>query len=132
LPDSTQQRQITNRRAKFIEAAGRGKILANKCLNCNHSILETVYFCEKCYSDTFSIEEYEGLGNVVTFTIQSVAPEGFTDAGSYAWVVLRVDEAPFKVSGFLKDIRTPADLPVGSRVKVTGFDEKHGLLLKLV
>jgi uncharacterized protein len=130
LSGSKQQQQITNRRGKFIEAASRGKILANKCVNCNHSTLETVYFCEKCLSGTFTREEYEGLGNVVTFTIQAVAPEGFTDAGSYAWVVFTVDKAPFKVSGFLEGIRTPADLPVGSKVKVSGFDEKHGLILK--
>lgn len=89
-----------------------------------------MYFCEKCSSDIFTIKEYEGLGNVITFTIQSVAPEGFTDAGSYAWVVFSVDGADFRVSGFLKDIRTPADLPIGSRVQVTGYDDKHGLLLR--
>lgn len=132
MSESRDPNQITNRRSKFIEAASRGKILANKCAKCNHSTLETVYFCEKCSSDVFTTEEYAGLGNVVTFTIQSVAPEGFTDAGSYAWVVFKVDGAPFKVSGFLKDTQTPSDLPIGSKVQVTGFDEKHGLLLERV
>ena len=79
-----------------------------------------------------SVRSTPGLGNVVTFTIQSVAPEGFTDAGSYAWVVFKVDGAPFNVSGFLKGIHAPSDLPIGSKVQVTGFDEKHGLLLKRV
>lgn len=130
MSNSRDPNQVANRRSRFIEAAGRGKILANKCVKCGYSILETVYFCEKCSSDEFTLEEYEGSGKVVTFTIQSVAPEGFTDAGSYAWVVFQVDGAPFRVSGFLKDIRTPSDLPIGSRVQVTGFDEKHGLLLK--
>jgi uncharacterized protein len=132
LSDSRDPNQIMNRRSRFIEAASRGKILANKCAKCNHSTLETTYFCEKCSSDIFTTEEYDGLGNVVTFTIQSVAPEGFTDAGSYAWVVFRVDGTTFNVSGFLKDIRAPSDLPIGSKVQVTGFDEKHGLLLKRV
>lgn len=132
MSDSKDTNQVANRRSRFIVAASRGKILANKCVKCGYSILETVYFCEKCSSDEFTLEEYEGSGKVVTFTIQSVAPEGFTDAGSYAWVVFQVDDAPFRVSGFLKDIRTPSELPVGSRVQVTGFDEKHGLLLKSV
>jgi uncharacterized OB-fold protein len=130
MSHSSQQQPDSNRRSRFIEAASRGKILANKCANCNHITLETVYFCEKCSSDIFTIKEYEGLGNVITFTIQSVAPEGFTDVGTYAWVVFRVDGADFRVSGFLKDIRTPADLPIGSRVQVTGYDDKHGLLLR--
>ena len=132
MSDSRDPNPIMNRRSRFIEAASRGKILANKCAKCNHSTLETTYFCEKCSSDVFTTEEYDGLGNVVTFTIQSVAPEGFTDAGSYAWVVFRVDGTTFNVSGFLMDIRAPSDLPIGSKVQVTGFDEKHGLLLKRV
>lgn len=132
MSDAKDSRQIINRRSRFIEAATRGKILANKCTKCGYSTLETAYFCEKCSSDTFTIEEHEGLGNVVTFTIQTVAPEGFTDAGLYAWVVFKVDDAPFKVSGFLKDVRLPSDLPIGSKVQVSGFDEKHGLILKRI
>jgi uncharacterized OB-fold protein len=132
LSDAKDSRQIVNRRSRFIESASRGKILANKCTKCGYSTLETAYFCEKCSSDAFTIEEHEGLGNVVTFTIQTVAPEGFTDAGLYAWVVFKVDDAPFKVSGFLKDVRSPSDLPIGSKVQVTGFDEKHGLILKRI
>jgi uncharacterized OB-fold protein len=132
LSDTRDSRQIINRRSRFIEGASRGKILANKCTKCGYSTLETVYYCEKCSSDSFTMKEYEGLGNVVTFTIQTVAPEGFTDAGLYAWVVFSVDGAPFKVSGFLKDVRSPSDLPIGSKVQVSGFDEKHGLILKRI
>jgi uncharacterized OB-fold protein len=132
LSDTGDSRQIINRRSRFIEGARRGKILANKCTKCGYSTLETAYFCEKCSSESFIIEEYEGLGNVVTFTIQTVAPEGFTDAGLYAWVVFKVDGAPFKVSGFLKDVRSPSDLPIGSKVQLMGFDEKYGLLLRRV
>lgn len=132
MSDAKDSRQIINRRSRFIEGATRGKILANKCTKCGYSTLETAYFCEKCSSDAFTIEEHEGLGNVVTFTIQTVAPEGFTDAGLYAWVVFKVDDAPFKVSGFLKNVRSPSDLPIGSKVQVSGFDEKHGLILKRI
>lgn len=132
MSDTRDSRQIINRRSRFIEGASRGKILANKCTKCGYSTLETVYYCEKCSSDSFTMKEYEGLGNVVTFTIQTVAPEGFTDAGLYAWVVFSVDGAPFKVSGFLKDVRSPSDLPIGSKVQVSGFDEKHGLILKRI
>ena len=132
MSDTRDSRQIINRRSRFIEGASRGKILANKCTKCGYSTLETVYYCEKCSSDSFTMKEYEGLGSVVTFTIQTVAPEGFTDAGLYAWVVFSVDGAPFKVSGFLKDVRSPSDLPIGSKVQVSGFDEKHGLILKRI
>jgi len=115
---------------RFIEAANRKKILAQKCLKCNHLMLETVIFCEKCSGNKFEQVDLEGNGVVVTYTIQAVVPEGFEDAGSYAWVVFQVDNAPLRASGFLPGIKTPADLPIGTKVRVAGYDPKHGLLLQ--
>lgn len=115
---------------RFIEAANRKKILAHKCAKCGHLMLETVMFCEKCSAGKFDDVELEGAGTVVTYTIQAVAPEGFEDAGSYAWVVFKVNNASVRASGFLPGIKTPAELPVGASVRVKGFDPKHGLLLE--
>lgn len=115
---------------RFIEAASRKKILAHKCIKCGHLMLETVMFCEKCSAGKFDDVELEGAGTVVTYTIQAVAPEGFEDAGSYAWVVFKVNNTSVRASGFLPGIKTPAELPVGAKVRVKGFDPKHGLLLE--
>lgn len=115
---------------KFIEAANRKKILAHKCTKCGHLMLETVLFCEKCSASKFEHVELEGAGTVVTYTIQAVAPEGFEDAGSYAWVVFNVDGSQLRASGFLPGVKTPADLPIGTRMRVAGYDQKHGLMLQ--
>jgi hypothetical protein len=115
---------------KFIEAANRKKILAHRCVKCGHLMLETVLFCEKCSAGKFEHVELEGAGTVVTYTIQAVAPEGFEDAGSYAWVVFKVDGSQLRASGFLPGVKTPQDLPIGTRVKVAGYDQKHGLMLQ--
>lgn len=119
-----------NTREKFIEAANRKKILAHRCTTCGHLMLETVLYCEKCSGSKFEHAELEGAGTVVTYTIQAVAPEGFEDAGSYAWVVFNVDSHQLRASGFLPGVKTPADLPIGTRVRVAGFDPKHGLMLQ--
>src|SRR5262245_48826652 len=89
---------------KFIEAANRKKILAHRCAKCGHLMLETVMFCEKCSAGKFEHVELEGTGKVVTYTIQAVAPEGFEDAGSYAWVVFELDGAQLRASGFLAGV----------------------------
>jgi uncharacterized OB-fold protein len=115
---------------RFIEAANRKKILAQKCVKCSHLMSGTILFCEKCSGNKFEQADLEGSGVVVTYTIQSVVPEGFEDAGSYAWVVFQVDNAPLRASGFLPGIKTPADLPIGTKVRVVGYDTKHGLLLQ--
>ncbi len=125
---SSAQQQST--RERFIEAANRKKILTNRCTSCGHLMLETVLFCEKCSGSKFEKVELEGTGTVVTFTIQAVAPEGFEDAGPYAWVVFKVDNAQLRASGFLPEIKTPQDLSVGAKVRVAGYDAKHGLMLE--
>ena len=132
LSKTRQQEQDSNPREKFIMAARTHKILSNKCLRCGHLMLVTVYYCEKCFNHKFEIKELEGTGKVVTYTIQAVAPEGFEDAGSYAWVVFRVDGTDFNASGFLPGVISASDLPLGSRVRVLDYHPKHGLTLQKV
>lgn len=117
-------------REQFIESAKIGKILINQCLKCSNLILETVYYCDKCFASSFKQVFYDGKGKVVTYTIQSVAPEGFEDVDSYAWVVFKLDECGLNVSGFLPGISSSADLSLGAPVKVIDFNDKHGLVLE--
>jgi len=119
-------------REKFIASARKQKILSNKCIACGHLMLITVCYCENCFSRNFQSIELEGRGRVITYTIQAVAPEGFEDAGSYAWVVFLVDGTKFNVSGFLPGIASSSDLPLGSSVRVTDYNQKHGLVLKKI
>jgi uncharacterized protein len=119
-------------REKFIIAARRKKILAKKCSRCGHFMLATVYCCDKCSSREYENLELEGTGKVVTYTIQAVAPEGFEDAGSYAWVVFSVDGTDLRASGFLPGVISPSALPIGSSVRVLDYHPTHGLLLQKV
>ena len=119
-------------REKFIASAQNSKILARKCNDCSTIMLDTILYCEKCHGKKFTLIEYDGRGNVNTFTIHTVPPEGFEDVDSYAWVVFTLDDALLRVSGFLPEIKQPSDLPIGSKVRVNGFDKKHGLLLKKI
>jgi uncharacterized protein len=123
------RQQPLSSREKFIISANRGKIATNKCLKCGHIMLGTIYYCEKCHGSDLQSIELEGTGKVVTYTIQAVAPEGFNDIGKpYAWVVFKIDNTALKVSGILIGIKSPADLPLGSKVKVERFDVKFAVL----
>ena len=64
----------------------------------------------------------------------TVPPAGFEDLTPYAWVVMELDDTseltnPIRISGFLPNIQKPEDLPIGTEVRVVGFDDR-GIVLK--
>ena len=115
---------------EFIENAKAGNVLARKCTKCGELHLATVYFCKKCGNKDFDNAIIEGKGKVVTYTIMTVPPEGFEEFAPYAWVVMELNDASgVRISGFLPHIATPSDLPIGTMVKVAGFDQR-GIVLE--
>ena len=116
---------------EFIEAAKSGNILARKCAKYSEILQATVYYCKSCGSKECEDTILKGTGKVVTYTIMTVPPAGFEDLAPYAWVVMELDDSGIRVSGFLAKIPTPEDLPIGTPVKVTGFDERGIVLEKL-
>ena len=48
-----------------------------------------------------------------------------------AWVVMELDDSGIRISGFLPNIQKPEDLPIGTAVKVIGFDNRGIVLEKL-
>lgn len=113
----------------FVEKAKEGKVLVHKCQKCGHSHMSTVYFCQKCGSKDFENEFLEGVGSIATYTIITVAPAGFEKFTPYAFVVMKLDNSDLRISGFMGGIASPAELPVGTRAKVTGYDER-GLIIE--
>jgi len=121
---------------EFIEAAKAGNVLARKCTKCAELHLATVYFCKKCGSKEFEDSILKGTGKVITYTIMTVPPAGFEDLVPYAWVVMELDDtselmSPVRISGFLANIQKPEELPIGTVVKVVGFDERGIVLERL-
>ncbi len=114
---------------QVIENAKQGKLLTHKCTNCGFLHLPTSYYCLKCGSKGFEDVLLEGKGAIATYTIITVAPAGFEKYTPYAFVVLQLDDTHLRISGFMSEIATPADLPVGTRAKMTGFDER-GIIIE--
>ena len=114
---------------QFEDEAKAGRILTIKCLNCGHLHLATVRFCQKCNSRKFENSPQQGVGKVVTYTIMTVTPAGFEKYAPYAWVVVELDGIGLRVSGFMANIKSPDDLPIGTLVKVAGFDDR-GILIE--
>jgi len=114
---------------EFVDNAKAGKVLAKKCTKCGELHLATIYFCKKCGNKGFENAILAGEGTIATYTIITVPPTGFQKYTPYAWVVLNLDESSLRISGFMAGIKTPSDLPIGTRAKVTGFDNR-GILIE--
>jgi len=116
---------------EFINNAKLGKVLARKCTKCSHLHLATTYFCQNCGNKTFENAIIEGMGAIVTYTIITVPPEGYEKYVPYAWVVMKLDKTDLRISGFMGGIKSPADLPLGTKSKMTGYDERGIIIEKL-
>ena len=116
---------------EFISHAKEGNILAHKCTNCGDLYLATVYFCKKCGKKGFDNVVLDGQGSIETYTIMTVPPTGFEKYAPYAWAVMGIDNADLRISGFLPDVAKPEDLPIGTKAKVSGFDDRGIILEKL-
>ncbi|WP_420887480.1 Zn-ribbon domain-containing OB-fold protein [Candidatus Nitrosotenuis aquarius] len=114
---------------EFIDAVKSGKVLTKKCTKCGHLHLATVYFCQNCGAKGFENKILDGTGVVATYTIITVPPAGFEKYTPYAWVVMKIDGYEIRISGFLGGIASPAQLPVGAKIKITGYDDR-GILLE--
>ena len=114
---------------QLIEIAKQGKLLTHKCTSCGYLHLSTAYYCLKCGSKGFEDVILEGTGSVATYTIITVAPTGFEKYTPYAFVILQLDNTDLRISGFMPGIASPEDLPVGTRAKITGFDDR-GIIIE--
>ena len=86
--------------------------------------LDRIFFVKNVVVKGFEDAILEGTGSIATYTIITVPPAGFEKYIPYAFVVLQADNSDLRISGFMGGIATPADLPVGTRAKITGFDER--------
>lgn len=109
---------------EFINNVKLGKILVRKCTRCGHPHLVTTYFCQNCGNKGFENEIIEGKGTIVTYTIITVPPEGFEKYVPYAWVVVKLDNSELRISGFMAGIKSPTDLPLGTKAKIVDHDER--------
>ena len=115
---------------RMIQHVKEGRLLAYRCIKCGNLHLSTVYYCAKCGNRGSEDVILEGTGRIATYTIITVAPSGFEKYTPYAFVVMELDSADLRISGFMEGIGSPADLPVGTSARITGFDERGIIIQK--
>ena len=101
----------------IFEATRDGKIRAYECTECNNQGVAVQAFCEKCGNNKLTNKEIGNVGKVITFTIQTVAPDPFVNEVPYAWVIVELDNN-VRITGWIPFISSREDLKIGDKVKL--------------
>ncbi len=106
---------------KFYDALKKDKLLGLKCNDCGAYIVPPKMACPECGSTNLEIYEFEGEGEIKTYTVVRVAPEGFNPP--YVVCEVELKEGPW-LMGNLIDV-DPDSLSmdiVGKKVRITHID----------
>ncbi|MGQ9652823.1 MAG: Zn-ribbon domain-containing OB-fold protein [Thermodesulfobacteriota bacterium] len=99
----------------FWEGTRQGKLMIQKCTDCNKYIFYPRLVCPHCFSDNLGWVQASGRGTVYSYTVvQSNAPSPFLTDIPYVVAVIRLEEGVQMLSNIvgcdLDDLR--CDMPV--------------------
>lgn len=97
----------------------KGKLLGLKCRECGAVTCPPKMTCQECTSTDMDVIELSGNGEIVTYTVVNVGPEGREVEAPYVIVLIKLDEGPW-IMGNFADMDTgkiTMDL-IGKRVKL--------------
>ncbi|HBX24180.1 MAG TPA: nucleic acid-binding protein [Desulfotomaculum sp.] len=103
---------------EFYEGLKKGKLLGLKCNNCASYTVPPKICCAECGSSDMEVAQLSGRGEIKTYTIVRVAPEGFN--APYIVALAEMNEGPW-LMGNLEGID-----PVNVRHNVIGIKIKTG------
>ena len=101
----------------IIEATKEGIIRAYECTKCNNKGVAIQAFCKKCGNNKLAITEINNVGKVITYTIQTVAPDPFVNEVPYAWIIVEL-ENDIRTTGWIPFISSIDELKIGQKVKL--------------
>ncbi len=107
----------------FFNSLLEGKLIGQKCLDCNSYTCPPKATCDNCGSRNLETVELSGKGKIATFTTTYVAPAGYEKEAPYVVAMVELDEGPWIVGRIDMDAeeadKIGQDL-IGKRVSVFG------------
>lgn len=84
---------ITEMSKIFYDGCRDGKLLYQKCDDCNETIFFPKHLCTACMGRNLSWEASAGKGKIYSFTVTyEYAPMEFMDSTPYALAIINMDE----------------------------------------
>ena len=103
---------------KFFNGfVAQGKLMGNKCKNCDELHIPPRQICSKCGSQQLEWHTFKGEGVLEAVTINRTPSSGFKGRCPYAVGIVRLDEGP-SISGLMA-LDEPEKFKVGARVSFT-------------
>lgn len=96
------------------EIPERYRMEAGKCTKCGSIHFPGRAVCPDCGAKDFETIRLSGNGELLTFTVIRVAPQGFGDLAPYAIGIVKLDEG-VQVMGQVVDC-DPEEIKIGDRV----------------
>jgi len=102
---------------QFCDGLKSGQLLGLKCRSCGAYTVPPKVCCVECGSSEVAVVQMSGRGEIRTYTVIRVAPEGFK--APYIVAMVELDEGPW-VMGNMEglDLAKPVEDLTGKRVRV--------------
>lgn len=111
--------------------AQRYQLVGNVCLQCGAKFFPPRQVCAECRGTTFEPHQFNGKGELYSFTTLRQAPAGFEEFAPYAVGMIKLDEGPM-VEAMLTDVDDD-ELEIGIRMEMVTrkirADGERGLLI---
>ena len=109
----------------------RYQLVGNVCLKCGTKHFPPRQVCTECRGTEFEPFQFNGQGELYSFTTLRQAPAGFEEFAPYAVGMIKLDEGPM-VEAMLTDV-SEDDLEIGMRMEMVTrklrADGERGLLI---
>jgi uncharacterized OB-fold protein len=89
---------------QFYKFLRQGKLMAGKCVKCGKIHLPPRPLCNNCYSQEFEWVQVSGIGELVTYTVISIAPQQFHDLTPYAVGIVQLENG-LKIPGMIQAVK---------------------------
>ena len=112
--------------ADYEAGLKEGRLVGLKCASCGKITCHPMPVCQWCGGRSLERTDLSGVGEVMTFTVIRVPPEGFEDDVPYIPCLVKTKEGPCVVGRLDYDAEHASQDLIGKRVKMSGAYTYNG------
>ena len=86
----------------YNEGMMKGKLLGLRCRQCNSVTAPPKMACQECGGIELDVEELSKQGEIVTFSVVNVGPEGRENEAPYIIVLVQLNEGPWLMGNLIE------------------------------